>query len=100
MGDGSELTAASLGAAGLDPDQAHQVTCNLDLQTMVEAKMGVAILPASLFKRGALQHISCPGLDARRTVSVYSIAGRARSREAAALLNLARMTDWDATLTA
>lgn len=92
--DAAELTPAALEAAGLRPDEAHQVRCNRDLETMVAAKFGVAILPASSFRSSALTHLSYPGLDLRRTVAVYSIAGRARSREAAALLNLVRASDW------
>jgi DNA-binding transcriptional LysR family regulator len=94
MQDGAELTPASLEAAGIRLDDAHQVGCNRDLETMVAAKFGVAILPASSFRSAALTHLPCPGLDLRRTVAVYSIAGRARSREAAALLNLVRASDW------
>jgi DNA-binding transcriptional LysR family regulator len=95
MQDGAELTPASLEVAGIRLDDAHQVGCNRDLETMVAAKFGVAILPASSFRSAALTHLPCPGLDLRRTVAVYSIAGRARSREAAALLNLVRASDWN-----
>ncbi len=95
--DASELTPASLEAAGIRVDDAHQVGCNRDLETMVAAGFGVAILPASSLRSAALTHLPCPGLDLRRTVAVYSIAGRARSREAAALLNLVRAADWSSS---
>jgi DNA-binding transcriptional LysR family regulator len=94
MQDAAELTPASLEAAGIRIDDAHRVSCNRDLETMVAAKFGVAIQPASSFRSGALTHLPCPGLDLKRTVAVYSIAGRTRSREAAALLNLVRASDW------
>jgi DNA-binding transcriptional LysR family regulator len=93
--DGSELSLANLEAAGIRIDDAHQVMCNQDLETLVQAKFGVAVLPASTFRSRDLTHLPCPGLDLKRTVAVYSIAGRARSREAAALLNLVRAADWD-----
>lgn len=92
--DTAELTAASLEAAGIATEDAHQVGCNRDLETLLRARFGVAILPASSFRTDALTHLPCPGLDLRRTVAIYSIAGRARSREAAALLNLIRAADW------
>lgn len=98
--DKAELSAASLEAAGINLDDAHKVCCNRDLETMVAAKFGVAILPASSFRSMQLAHLPCPGLDLRRTVAVYSIAGRARSREAAALLNLARAADWTSQVAA
>lgn len=96
--DGSELSSASLEASGIRIEDAHQVTCNRDLVTLVEAKFGVAIMPRSSFRSGGLRHMPCPGLDLRRTVAVYSIAGRARSREATALLGLVRSADWEARL--
>ncbi len=92
--DASELTPASLEVAGIRVDEAHQVCCNRDLESMVAAGFGVAILPASSMRSSALTHLPCPGLDIRRTVAVYTIAGRPRGREAAALLNLVRATDW------
>lgn len=94
MQDEAELSANSIEAAGIRLDDAHKVGCNRDLETMVAARFGVAILPASLFPSMELVHLPFPGLELKRTVAIYSIAGRARSREAAALLNLTRATDW------
>jgi hypothetical protein len=45
-----------------------------------------------------VRHIACSALDLRRTVAIYSVAGRARSREASALLNLVRSADWSRAL--
>ncbi|MFC0588275.1 LysR family transcriptional regulator [Novosphingobium aquiterrae] len=98
--DGSELTLASLEQAGIRTDDAHEVSCNRDLEALVEAKFGVAVLPHSTFQSGELRHLPWPGLDLRRTVAVYTIAGRSRSREASALLNLVRSADWEARLVA
>lgn len=100
MQDGAELTIASLEQAGMRTGDAHQVSCNRDLEALVLAKFGVAVLPHSTFRSEDLRHLAFPGLDLRRTVAVYSIAGRARSREAAALLGLVRSADWDAELAA
>lgn len=98
--DGSELTAANLEASGIRLADAHTVNCNRDLEALVQAKFGVAILPESSFRTGNLRHMPVPGLDIVRTVGVYSIAGRARSREATALLGLVRSADWQAKLAA
>ncbi len=62
------------------------------------AKLGVAILPASAMQSGRVRHLRCSALDLKRTVAIYSAAGRPRSREAAALLNLVRSTDWSIAL--
>lgn len=98
--DGSELTLTSLEQAGIRTDDAHEVSCNRDLQALVEAKFGVAVLPRSAFRSDRLRHLPWPGLDLKRTVAVYSIAGRPRSREAAALFNLVRAADWEGQLAA
>jgi DNA-binding transcriptional LysR family regulator len=98
--DGSELTPDSLAAAGLRADDAHKVLCNRDLETLLKSKFGVAILPHSSFRSERLTHLAFPALDQRRTVAVYSIAGRPRSREAIALLNLVRAADWDSSAAA
>lgn len=98
--DGSELTLTSLEQAGIRTEDAHEVSCNRDLQTLVEAKFGVAVLPRSAFRSEQLRHLPWPGLDLKRTVAVYSIAGRPRSREAAALFNLVRAADWEGQLAA
>jgi DNA-binding transcriptional LysR family regulator len=100
MQDGSELTSATLEAAGIRTQDAHQVSCNRDLEAMVAAKFGLTVQPASSLRSDALTHLPCPGLDLKRTVAVYSIAGRARSREAAALLNLVRASDWGSSVAA
>ncbi len=100
MQDGSELTLASLEQAGIRTDDAHEVSCNRDLEALVTAKFGVAVLPRSTFRSHDMRHLPCPGLDLKRTVAAYSIAGRPRSREAAALFNLVRSADWESQLAA
>ena len=95
--DSCELAPESLQTAGLNVDEAHRVTCNRDLETLVNAKFGVAIAPASSFRSTGVAHVDFAALDQRRTVAAYSIAGRPRSREAAALLNLVRAADWTET---
>jgi len=96
--DPAEFEVGRLNAAGITLDHAHEVDSDRDLEALVAAHFGVAILPASALKGPRVRHIACPALDLRRTVAVYSVAGRARTREAAALLMLARAADWSQTL--
>lgn len=98
--DTPELSAVNLEAVGIRLNDAHQVDCNRDLEIMLAARLGVAILPASALRSAHLRHLHCSALDLRRTVAVYSIAGRGRSREANALLNLVRAADWSPRLAA
>jgi DNA-binding transcriptional LysR family regulator len=98
--DTAELSPGNLEAVGIRLDEAHVVDCSRDLEMMLVARLGVAILPASALRSAQLRHLPCSALDLRRTVAVYSIAGRARSREASALLNLVRSADWSRKLAA
>lgn len=98
--DHAELVPANLETIGISFVDAHQVDSNRDLEALVVARFGVAILPASALNSSRVRHVRCGALDLRRTVAVYSIAGRARSREASALLNLVRSADWSGALAA
>lgn len=95
--DPSEIQSSRMEQAGIPIDTAHEVDCNRDLETLVVAGFGIAILPASALRSERVRHLSCESLDLRRTVAVYSVAGRQRSREGIALLNLVRSADWSAT---
>jgi DNA-binding transcriptional LysR family regulator len=96
--DPAELNRSRLDAAGINLDSAHEVDSDRDLEALVIAQMGVAILPGSALKAPGIRRMRCATLDLRRTVAVYSVAGRARSREASALLNLVRAADWSEAL--
>lgn len=98
--DGAQLEPGNLAAAGIEINDAHKVGCNRDLETLLRSKFGVAILPQSSFKSERLTHLPFPAIDQSRTVAVYSIAGRPRSREATAMLALVRAADWDSSVAA
>jgi DNA-binding transcriptional LysR family regulator len=84
--------------AGVDWENVHEVQSCRDLERLIAEGIGVAIVPPSTLRSAAVRHLpfAAPGFE--RTVHIYSVAGRPRSREAAALLNLLRATDWDARL--
>jgi DNA-binding transcriptional LysR family regulator len=73
---------------------AHQVTTDHDLITLVEAGLGIAIVPASATRSERLRSVHLEGLDLTRTVAVYGVGGRKRSPVATMLLNLLRAADW------
>ena len=93
--DPAEFRREDLTARGLPYDEAHEVDSVRDLETLLVAQFGLAILPASAMKSPRVRHLPCSALDLKRTVAIYSVAGRPRSREASALLNLLRSTDWE-----
>ena len=90
---GAEL-ALFLGRLGISTARAHHVSTDGDLIALAEARLGVAIIPASAVRSDRLRTLPLQGFDLARTVAVYGVAGRRRSPAAAALLNLLRAADW------
>src|SRR5690349_14066179 len=71
-----------LSELGLSDEKVLEVHCSRDLERLVAEGFGVAILPASTIRNQLVRHLRCGALGAERTVAVYSVAGRQRSREA------------------
>ncbi len=92
--DPAELHPDDVTARGIPYDSVHEIDELRDLEALVVARFGLAIMPASAMKSPRVRHLACSALDLKRTVAIYSVAGRARSREAGALLNLLRSADW------
>jgi DNA-binding transcriptional LysR family regulator len=92
--DASDDDHVLIGQAGIDLANAHEVDSDRDLEALVLANVGIGLAPSSALRSPTLKHIACPTLELRRTVAVYSVAGRQRTREASALLNLMRSGDW------
>lgn len=90
----AEELSLRLNGQGITTAGAHQVTTDQDLITLLEANLGVAIIPASAKKSELLRSVPLKGLDLSRTVAVYGVAGRKRSPVATVLLNLLRAADW------
>lgn len=96
---GADLTdfeRQTLGAAGLNIANAHEVDSSPDMESLLRAGFGIGVVPASALKCGDVRRLNFDGIDLHRIIAVYSVAGRPRSRETAALLNLLRGTDWSA----
>lgn len=83
-----------LASVGIDVHNAHEIDSDSDLEALVAADFGVAISPATALRDRDIQHLRLPEIDLKRTVAVYTVAGRHRSREVAAMLNLLRGADW------
>lgn len=89
-----ELDQAPYDKAGINLDTAHVIDCPRDLEQLLAANIGIAILPASMLRDPTLRHLPLDWLGLRRTVVLFTVVGRARSREAQALLSLVRARDW------
>ncbi len=83
---------------GIDWDSVHEVMCSRDLERFIAEGLGVAILPPSALRSAGVRHLPLTIEGLERTIHIYSVAGRQRSKGAAALLNLLRSTDWESKL--
>jgi DNA-binding transcriptional LysR family regulator len=95
-----DLDRDRLSEWGLSDEKVMEVHCSRDLERLLAEGFGVAILPATAIRNRQVRHLACSKIGTERTVAVCSVAGRQRSKEATALLNLLRSTDWDAKLSA
>jgi len=72
----------------------HKMGAEPDLVALIEANLGVGMLPDSAGKSDLLRVIDVEGLDFKRTIYLYGVAGRQRSAAASALIRLMRAGDW------
>jgi DNA-binding transcriptional LysR family regulator len=74
----------------------HKMVAESDIVTMIAANLGVGMLPESTPKSERIRLVAVDGLDLKRTVYLYGVAGRQRSGAASALARLLRAGDWSA----
>jgi DNA-binding transcriptional LysR family regulator len=86
--------ADSLREHGIDMDHCHEISSERDLIALLEADIGVAVLPDTSQIPRTLKRASVEGLDARRTVNLYGVAGRERTAVASAVMRMLRGADW------
>ena len=90
----AERLDASLREHGLNVDRGHEVSSERDLIELVEADIGVAIIPDSSPVPQTLKRTAVDGLDARRTVHLYGVVGRERTAVGSAVMRMLRGADW------
>jgi len=81
---------AWLATQGVGSQRIHEVTTQAQLQALLAQGLGVAITAASLPAPEGVVARPVRGLELRRQVCAYSVAGRARSPAANLFLNLLR----------
>jgi DNA-binding transcriptional LysR family regulator len=86
--------STSLRAHGLDIDHSHEISSERDLIELLEAEIGVAVIPDTSPIPRSLKRMTVEGLDARRTVHLYGVAGRERTAVASAVMRMLRGADW------
>jgi DNA-binding transcriptional LysR family regulator len=91
----AEQTAMLLRAGNLAVHHGgHEVDLTRDLIALIEGGVGVAVLPGSISIPATLARLAVNGIDLRRTLYVYGVAGRQRSAVASAILKMLRAADW------
>lgn len=81
---------AWLSSCDAAPAIAHEVVTHADLNALLEAGLGFAIVSESAPRGPQIAHRPLAGLAVRRMVSAYAVAGRPRGPAAVGLLNLLR----------
>jgi DNA-binding transcriptional LysR family regulator len=78
----------------LDADQGHELSSERDLITLLESDFGIAFAPRSISYPGTLKQTAVNGLEFRRTIYLYCVAGRERTAAASAILKILRAANW------
>ena len=75
-------------------DRAHEVPSEHDLEVFLEKGLGVAFTPRSVLFSDCVKRVLVTGLDLRRTVSLFGVAGRQRTPVANMIMKMLRAADW------
>jgi len=92
--EGTSRLNTALREHGMDVDHCHEISSERDLIALLEADLGVALIPDTSRIPQTLQRALVEGLDARRTVNLYGVAGRERTAVASAVMRMLRGADW------
>ena len=72
----------------------HETSAESDLLALLDAGVGVALVPRSTSAPDQLVRIVVSELDFSRTIFLYGVAGRQRTPVASALMKMLRAFDW------
>jgi DNA-binding transcriptional LysR family regulator len=83
-----------LRAHDFDVTRFHEVSAEGDLLPLLEAGVGVALVPRSTQGRPSLARLTVDDVELKRTVYLYGVAGRQRTAVASAMMKMLRAYDW------
>jgi DNA-binding transcriptional LysR family regulator len=86
--------ARQLEERGIAGGNMLQIGSQQDLAALIDANLGIAFLPAGAPRHKHLACLAVSGLETRRKISLYTVAGRPRSPAADALIKLLRARKW------
>jgi DNA-binding transcriptional LysR family regulator len=90
----AERLSATLRAGDINVDGSHDISSEHDLIKLLEADIGIAIMPCSASTPNTLRRAPIEGLNLKRTVQLYGVAGRERTAVASAVMKMLRSADW------
>jgi DNA-binding transcriptional LysR family regulator len=90
----AERLSASFRSHGIDVDHSHGISSERDLIELLEADVGIAVIPRSVSTPETIKRADVGGLELRRTVHLYGVAGRERTAVASAVMRMLRGADW------
>jgi DNA-binding transcriptional LysR family regulator len=82
----------------VQPKVSHKMVSEQDYLVLLEANLGVGLMPESAVRSNRLACVPVCGLSLTRTVFVYAAAGRQRSAAVSTLIKLLRAGDWPAQI--
>ena len=94
----SAIVTRALAMHDVHAEDAHEVESEQDFFALLESNFGLAVGPATGSLPDKLVRRMIEGVDVKRSITIYGIAGRRRSPAGATLLNLLRATDWSRTI--
>ena len=74
----------------------HELSSERDLLSLLEANIGVAVVPRSIAIPETLTRLPLTELPLSRTVNLYAVAGRARGGPASTFMRQLNSADWTA----
>ena len=85
---------ALLREMGLIDLQRHEAYSEADVAALLTAGVGVAIVPISAPLPLNVRRVNLEGLDHKRSVGAYAVAGRPRGAPAGTILKMLRASNW------
>jgi len=86
--------AGLLHAKGLNADRRHEVSSDQDLMALLDANIGISLLPRTITTPSRLLRTTVKGLELGRTVCLYGVAGRQRTPIASTFMKMLRAANW------
>jgi DNA-binding transcriptional LysR family regulator len=92
----SGQVAALLRSRGISAAQSHELSSERDLLSLLEANLGVAVMPRSVTIPEGLVRVPIDEFPLSRTVYLYAVAGRPRGGPATTFMTQLHSADWSA----